>query len=476
MSEPWHAQLQAAIQAVDGLVYKVLVANNIIFWTTSTAFGQGQIAIDPVNGSTWLCRVTHTTPSSGTFAQERTATPANWSAFANSFNPRGQYTNNTSYAYYDMVYDPTLKIIALCTTAYTSGGSPANLNTEAANWAFLAVFPVATTAASISYDHTASGMVAITAQAAIDEDHADLLTYETSNNAAVALKAPIASPVLTGTPTAPTPAVGDNTTNIATTAFVGAAVAATANIANSAVTYAKIQNVTNNRLLGNASGGAAPPSELTGAQVSVLQAAPQVTVYTNGTGTYTVPSGAKYIVVELIGGGGSGSGSGSAATGNAGVATTFGSSLLTANGGAAGSTVNTSIAAGGTATGGDVNLSGGNGAAVFTGGGFPGSNGGVSFYGGAGMGSIWTSASSVLAGGTAVANTGSGGGGANAGTTSSPGGGGGAGGYCRKLIASPAVTYSYAVGAGGAAGSAGSSGAAGGAGGSGLLTVTAYFQ
>ncbi len=39
-------------------------------------------------------------------------------------------------------------------------------------------------------------------------------------------KAPLASPALTGTPTAPTPTAGDSSTNIATTAFVGAQVAA----------------------------------------------------------------------------------------------------------------------------------------------------------------------------------------------------------------------------------------------------------
>jgi hypothetical protein len=38
--------------------------------------------------------------------------------------------------------------------------------------------------------------------------------------------APLASPALTGTPTAPTPAVGTDTTQIATTAFVKAAIAA----------------------------------------------------------------------------------------------------------------------------------------------------------------------------------------------------------------------------------------------------------
>lgn len=44
--------------------------------------------------------------------------------------------------------------------------------------------------------------------------------------AALAIKAPIASPAFTGNPTAPTPSVGDSDTSIATTGFVAAAVAA----------------------------------------------------------------------------------------------------------------------------------------------------------------------------------------------------------------------------------------------------------
>jgi hypothetical protein len=44
--------------------------------------------------------------------------------------------------------------------------------------------------------------------------------------AALAAKAALASPTLTGTPTAPTAAPGTNTTQVATTAFVTAAVAA----------------------------------------------------------------------------------------------------------------------------------------------------------------------------------------------------------------------------------------------------------
>ncbi len=51
-------------------------------------------------------------------------------------------------------------------------------------------------------------------------DHDGRYYTETEVDAALALKAPLVSPALTGTPTAPTAAAGTNTTQIATTAFV----------------------------------------------------------------------------------------------------------------------------------------------------------------------------------------------------------------------------------------------------------------
>ncbi len=100
---------------------------------------------------------------------------------------------------------------------------------------------------------------------------------------ALALKAPLASPALTGTPTAPTAGPGTNTTQLATTAFVTAAIAAAPAIADGdkgditvsgsgaawaidadAVTYAKIQNVSaTDKILGRSTAGAGDVEEIT---------------------------------------------------------------------------------------------------------------------------------------------------------------------------------------------------------------------
>ena len=271
----------------------------------------------------------------------------------------------------------------------------------------------------------------------------DDANFATTTATAIGLKAPLASPTFTGTPTLPsgtiatTQSAGNNTTAVATTAFVTTA---------------------------------------------VVNVAPQTTVYTSGSGTYTVPSGARWLSVKMVGGGGGGAVG--ASTGNA-----------TTNGSYGGNTTfGTGIASGG--SGGFVNdnggigtastmISGGVGVALAGGDGGPsaapygtgraaneGGQGGSSAFGGAGAG---RGGSTEASGGDGKPNTGGGGG--AAGGSNAPGtyagGGGASGGYVECVIASPAATYSYAVGAGGAGGNNGSR--VGGNGGSGVIYVVAYF-
>jgi len=220
--------------------------------------------------------------------------------------------------------------------------------------------------------------------------------------------------------------------------------------------------------------------QLTSAGVeSRLQTASSMTVqrFTSGSGTYTTPTGVKYIEVELVGGGGGGggSGTGSPGTGGTGGNTTFGSTVVVGNGGTGGAP-SSNGGAGGTASTSQTNMGcfdGGYGAAGGTSiaatnvlGGY----GAPSPFGGAGGCNTGTGA-----GQDARANTGSGGGGAYSAPGGNGAGGGGAGGYARALISSPSASYAYAVGAAGTAGAAGTGGYLGGVGGAGHIVVREFY-
>ena len=104
-------------------------------------------------------------------------------------------------------------------------------NETAANTAIAAV------QADVDANETAANTAIAAVQADVDQNEADadaaiaavqadVDQNEADADAAIALKADIASPTFTGTPAAPTAGAGTNTTQLATTAFVTAAVAA----------------------------------------------------------------------------------------------------------------------------------------------------------------------------------------------------------------------------------------------------------
>lgn len=210
-----------------------------------------------------------------------------------------------------------------------------------------------------------------------------------------------------------------------------------------------------------------PVRKLLNALLGRQQTPPSVTVLTSGSGTYTTPAGALWLEVEMTGGGAGGAGSGTTpGVGTAGVDSTFGS--LTAHGAAVNVNSKTSGAAG-TATGGDLNITGQVG--TYAEDGYTNAEGGTGGSTPLGMG---TSSHGGVQG-VNGAGYGAGGGGAGASGTASPGAGGSAAGYLRKTVASPAATYSYAVGAKGTGGIAGTSGFAGGDGAPGAIIVTAHY-
>ncbi len=248
--------------------------------------------------------------------------------------------------------------------------------------------------------------------------------------------------------------------------------------------------------------------------------APTQTRYTSGSGTYTVPVGAKWLKIRMVGGGGAGGTSGflgsAGGPGGAGGSSLFGT-FLTCGGGLGGlggaqnagnalprvnpntldnrSPATTGGAATITPTAGvsAIGMTGGmgtggtlfgdwflakNAQAPYQYGFVSGGSGGSSaFGGGGGGGSGGNQIVGGSAGGAGAANTGAGGGGGGLLAQSdlpTGGAGGGAGAYIEAIITSLASTYSYTVGAGGTVG-ANPSGAVGGAGGSGVIIIEAYY-
>jgi len=79
--------------------------------------------------------------------------------------------------------------------------------------------------ASPTFTGTVSGITkSMVGLGSVDNTADSAKPVSTATQTALDLKAPLASPALTGTPTAPTAAAGTNTTQVATTAFVGTAV------------------------------------------------------------------------------------------------------------------------------------------------------------------------------------------------------------------------------------------------------------
>lgn len=208
---------------------------------------------------------------------------------------------------------------------------------------------------------------------------------------------------------------------------------------------------------------------------------PTIQKFTSGSGTYTLPSGVKYIKVRMIGGGGGGQGSqnspGWAAAGGNGSSSTFGG-ILTAPGGLGG---NINIANGASSP--TINspavsiisfagMNGFSGQAKSAGVDLSSGAGGLTLFAGAGA-----SAVGGIVGFSALPNSGSGGGGAGmpVGSAGSMGQGGGAGSYVEAIIKNPSSTYLYSVGIGGIGGIAGIGGYTGGVGGSGQIIIEEYY-
>ncbi|WP_428491685.1 hypothetical protein [Rhodopila sp.] len=198
----------------------------------------------------------------------------------------------------------------------------------------------------------------------------------------------------------------------------------------------------------------------------LVSSTPTYQYLTSGT-TYTRPAGVTSILVEMVGGGGGGGGyGGSRYDGGNGGATNFDTIYAVGGGGGGGFSSTAYPGPGGTGGSGsaDKRRAGQAGSFIAA----DSTTGGNSEMGFGAAGTVTGGAAS-----SAAANSGGGGGGGASGSGSINSSGSGAGGeYARKLISSPASTYTFNIGYGGSAGGGTNPG---GSGGSGYIEVTEYY-
>jgi hypothetical protein len=186
--------------------------------------------------------------------------------------------------------------------------------------------------ASPTFTGTVSGITkSMVGLGSVDNTADTAKPVSTAQQTALNLKADLASPALTGNPTAPTPTAGNNSTRIATTAYADGAASATVidSIADSDTTHAPSRNAVYDALALKAplasptfTGTPAAPTPSAAdnttkvattayVQGELTSHAATITDYTTAqTSTaYAIPTGAKYLDIEVVaGGGGGGSG------------------------------------------------------------------------------------------------------------------------------------------------------------------------
>lgn len=195
---PWHDYLNNNFDTIDALLAAAGIASVSGFWTNSVTFSAGDRVIDAVDLAVWECLVTHATPGTGTFEDERTAHPTYWTIIDTTFVTRGAWATDTAYFAGDFVYDITEAVVAFAIADHTSTTS---IRTDAANWVFIvdmktnvdAAATSATSAAASASAASSSASDAAASAASIVGDAAAAATSATNAAASATAAASSAS-------------------------------------------------------------------------------------------------------------------------------------------------------------------------------------------------------------------------------------------------------------------------------------------
>lgn len=182
-SGPWHDLINNDLIRVDALIFGALSKVDTQPWVNNKLYGTGVTVIDASDASTWMASVNHTSAVAGTFLADRTAHPTYWVRLVTGFAPRGEWARNTHYFPYDLAYQTSQGVFALCAVEHVSNAAGTIIN-DAAMWSFLVDFHAIglATALAVSYSNTTSGLVATNVQNAINELATKAASLLTTNN------------------------------------------------------------------------------------------------------------------------------------------------------------------------------------------------------------------------------------------------------------------------------------------------------
>lgn len=98
----WGNEHNKNFDLLDALLTGVGLVASKGFWQNNTPYTMGDRVVDTSN-AIYLCKVTHTSPSTGTFSADRTANPTRWELTSSLPLYRGTWATATSYAINDIV-------------------------------------------------------------------------------------------------------------------------------------------------------------------------------------------------------------------------------------------------------------------------------------------------------------------------------------------------------------------------------------
>ena len=257
---PWHTEEHNNWHNIDALLARYLAISNVQgVWENATAVTVSQRYIDSEDDTIWEVLVAHTTSSTSTFAAERAAKSTYWQSISVDASFAGTWAAGESYSVNQFVEDSqrygVVTVAHTSVTSYNQGVSDGNITTLVDASTLVSTSPVATTLGAGS-----SATVAYNASTGVFTF--GLPTGATGDTGATGS--------VEGTLSTRGDIVVRNASNVTARLAVGSAntvlksdgsdvaysTIATANVADDAITYAKIQNIgTANRVLGRASTG-----------------------------------------------------------------------------------------------------------------------------------------------------------------------------------------------------------------------------